>query len=277
MTLEAEVDFPVPVAAPVEDDQLVEAAQLFRRHGTVLLRNCFDPDLIGSLRESFTERYGSRSPDQVAEDCLEVGDLRYMFTVRVEPPFGDPDLYAAPRLLPVMQAVLGADCVLQSLGAVCAYPGSGTQHVHRDTPLLFPEAGELNGILPPHAVTAVVPLVDLDASTGTTALWPGSHRSVGIGDGSTEPEVEGELPDGAVLPWPRAGDCYLMDYRLCHAGTPNRSDRPRPILYVVFSRGWYVDHVNYEKQARLVIAPGELERVPGRLRPLFEKALVDGS
>jgi ectoine hydroxylase-related dioxygenase (phytanoyl-CoA dioxygenase family) len=117
-----------------------------------------------------------------------------------------------------------------------------------------------------------VPLVDLDESTGTTALWEGSHRYKSQSEEQRWSAEELLRLEGAAMPWPRMGDCYFMDFRLRHAGTPNLSSLPRPILYLVYSRGWFQDRKNFDIQTPLLISWEEYDRIPEEYRQLFINA-----
>jgi hypothetical protein len=37
----------------------------------------------------------------------------------------------------------------------------------------------------------------------------------------------------------------LLDYRTLHTGLPNQSARVRPILYMVYARGWFCDEATH--------------------------------
>jgi ectoine hydroxylase-related dioxygenase (phytanoyl-CoA dioxygenase family) len=237
-----------------------------------MLENSYDPALVQCLQKEFLENYANQHRSEIERTCLKVGLERYMFSIRLQPPFLDAAVYAAPRVLPVVRELLGDDCIIQSIGTVVAYPGAAVQHVHRDHPHLFAEAGGLNAFLPPYALHVVVPLVDLDESTGTTALWEGSHRIKTRAEETGRSKAELERFEGAVLPWPKMGDCYFMDFRLRHAGTPNISDRPRPILYLVYSRRWFQDRKNFEMQSPLLITHEEYARIPEEHKKLFLNA-----
>ncbi|MGH6631065.1 MAG: hypothetical protein ACREB3_15160, partial [Burkholderiales bacterium] len=152
MSLQAHIRFPTEQTEPLAADNIRQAAHQFRVHGTLMLENSFDRELVQTLQSDFIQNYAVMDREAVERTCLKVGLDRYMFTIRLQPPFMNPAVYAAPRVLPVVQELLGADCILQSLGAVCAYPGSVTQHIHRDHPQLFTEAGGLNAFLPPYAL-----------------------------------------------------------------------------------------------------------------------------
>lgn len=274
MSLQAYFRFPDPGdgSATVSDADASRLAHEFRVHGALQLDNCFDPALVRDLHEAFLRDYAVLDRAEVERSCLKVGHERYMFTLRLEPPFLDSALYANPRVLPIVRQLLGEDCVIQSVGAVCAYPGAPLQHVHRDHPHLFAEAGGLNAFLPPYALHVVVPLVDLNEDTGTTALWEGSHRIRSSREENRWSREELERLEGAVLPWPAVGDCYFMDFRLRHTGTANRSAHPRPIIYLVYSRRWFQDRKNYDVQEPLALSPEDLQRIPAEHRPLFEHA-----
>jgi ectoine hydroxylase-related dioxygenase (phytanoyl-CoA dioxygenase family) len=275
--VQAHITYPSNLSEPALPGQFYTAAHQFRVHGCLLLENCLDRQKVIAMRDQFLQQYASQDHSLVQKNCLQVGDKRYMFTIRVEGAFADPDIYAAPRILPVLDNLMGKDCILQSIGAVCAYPGSSMQHVHRDHANLFQEVGTLNALLPPYALTVVIPLTDLTPETGTTALWEGSHRGRNTSPDSRHSESQQLHSEGAILPWPRMGDCYFMDFRLQHGGTPNNSEIPRPILYLVYSRRWFQDRKNYEtrQQKPLEISQAEYDRLPVEHRHLFENAVPE--
>lgn len=277
MKLQAHIRFPErdPVDSPADHESVKRAAHLFRVHGCMTMENSFDQGLVKELQQHFLQRYASKDLKEVEKTCLKVGEGRYMFTIRLQAPFMDPAVYAAPKVLPVVRELLGGDCIIQSIGTVCAYPGSAMQHVHRDHPHLFAEAGGLNAFFPPYALHVVVPLVDLDETTGTTALWEGSHRVKSGRDDQGWSKQELAQLEGAVLTYPKMGDCYFMDFRLRHAGTPNLSGFPRPILYLVYSRHWFQDRKNFGMQSPLLISRREYENIPDEFRHLFENARPD--
>ena len=157
-------------------DRIRQAAQHFRLNGCLVLEDSFDPDRVRAMQSDFLDNYASKDRAEVERTCLKVGEERFMFSVKFRHPWLDPEIYAAPGVLPIVRELLGEDCILQSVGVVCAYPGADLQHVHRDHPPLFAEAGGLNAFFPPYALHVVVPLVDLTEETGTTAMWEGSHR-----------------------------------------------------------------------------------------------------
>jgi len=254
---------------PPPDELAEQAAHLFRVHGALLIKNVFPVELIRQLHANFHAEYECLPMEEVAEKCLEVGHQRYMFTVKLQAPFNNPQLFASKRIMPIITRLLGKDCVIQSLGAVCAFPGAEMQHQHIDHPLLFKEVAGVNAFLPPYALHLVVPMVNLNDECGTTAIWEGSHRKLDRNFREKFVQTGPDTLKGASLPYPQMGDCYLMDFRLTHRGTANCSDKPRTILYVVYSRCWFQDHQNFSKQARLDIHPEEYRKIPAENQHLF--------
>ena len=252
-----------------------QAVKLFRVHGALMLENVFPVEIIEAMRDDFIDRYETLPDDEIEKHCLKVGHQRYKFTVNVQEPFNTPELYAAPKLLPILKQILAPDLVIHSFGAVCAFPGSEMQHFHQDHEFLYPEAGGLNAFLPPYCLRVHTPMIDLDEKTGSTALWLGSHREKSKKETTKLGNSVGDGVKGAFVPKLNVGDCYLMDFRLSHRGTPNVSDRARTMFYMLYSRRWFKDHKNFDKQSRLDIKQEEYEKIPEENRDLFLNAKLD--
>ncbi|MDX2163661.1 MAG: phytanoyl-CoA dioxygenase family protein [bacterium] len=239
-----------------------EAVRKFASQGTLILRNAFDPALIQGMHDAFIARNQRYLEDKDHADALNVGDKRFMITPEFEPPFDSPDVWANPTVTAIIKRLLTDQVILGSFGAVVSLPGAEDQHIHTDFPGLFPES-MLDAMLPPFAVTVVIPLVQITELTGSTRVWPTSHRL---------PREKFRAVD-PVGPLMAMGDCLFMDYRLVHQGAGNRSPAPRPILYNVYYRPWFRDHENYAKQARLKLSKDVYDRIPEAHRPMFVAAL----
>jgi ectoine hydroxylase-related dioxygenase (phytanoyl-CoA dioxygenase family) len=257
----------------IDRNVMHSAVDLFHRHGALWLESVFSPQFVQDLSEAYLKTYLSLGQDTLRKRYAMVGEDRYMITVKIKPPFNTPILYANPRLMPILHELLGPDLRISSFGSVVALPGAGAQSVHFDYPPLF-ESEETCVALPPHAITLVVPLVDLDQQTGSTALWEGSHKRVGARD-QLQTLANEQSWQGCVVPLPKRGDVYLMDFRLIHAGTANQSDHPRPILYLVYSRPWFREDMNFDEQSPLQISQKQFLCVPKQHRDLFANARCD--
>ena len=146
---------------------------------------------------------------------------------------------------------------------VVSEPGSETQHLHIDHPHLFGD-NPAGSTLPPHAVTVLIPLVDIDEEIGGTEIVKGSHR-VPFAEGKQMPHQRQTLP---------LGGCLMFDYRTFHGGLPNRSTRNRPVLSIVYHRAWFKDSSNFSRLHPLQIPRAEFDLVPEHFRNLFQNALI---
>jgi ectoine hydroxylase-related dioxygenase (phytanoyl-CoA dioxygenase family) len=228
------------------------ARQVFASKGVLAIENAFAPELIVSLKNALMTDYARCLVDRETDETLKVGDKRIMVPVEVIGLFNTPHLYANPFVFSLVRDILDEKCVLGSFGAVIALPGAENQHIHRDHPFLFHEEA-IDTLMPAYAITAIVPLVDVDKYHGTTRVWPGSHR--------VWPEDEArQLP--SEDPVVQVGSCILMDYRLVHAGTANHSEQVRPILYLVYHRPWFKDCVNFLKIRELRVPVEERASIP---------------
>jgi hypothetical protein len=240
---------------------LQDALAQFGKAGYLELENSFDPAFIQELQQAHLAEYGHLREEEVEVFSLRVGDRRYMSSVALKGPFLDARLYGNPFVVALMEKILGLGILINSLTCVTAYPSAQKQHIHADFPALF-TAPEIDPTLEPYAITVAIPLIPLNEQTGTTCMLPGTHK--------TPP---GTRPDMLDLPYSKLGSCYVMDYRLRHFGTENHSDRLRPIIYIIYSRPWFIDSVNFSKQPPIRINPRDLPKVPSEFRPLFKRVI----
>jgi ectoine hydroxylase-related dioxygenase (phytanoyl-CoA dioxygenase family) len=231
-----------------------------RTDGALVLEDIINPTMILEARDIFVQRYDRYLDGRKRDDAVEVGERRPMITLEIKAPFDRRELLANPWLCTVLRAAFEDDFILGAYGVVCSLPGAPRQHIHQDGGDLFPQAA-LNRMLPLAAATVAIPLVEMNETHGTTALWLGSHRD--------ETRVETEIGDEPLV---REGSCVLWDYRLRHCGTPNRSAVPRPLLYMTYCRPWFMDHKNYRKQAPLRVPERSLADLPEDLWHLLVRA-----
>lgn len=230
------------------------AADMFIEHGCLALEAAFPPTL---LARCLAHHQAGLACEPGA--WPEVGEGRTMLPLRVGGPFNAPELYAQPLLMRLLDRLLGPDFLIGSMTMVLARPGATAQHLHADHPPLFDGAPQAAS-LPPYAVTVLIPLVDTDAVVGGTELLKGSHR---VDDGEGIAGVSRPLA---------LGGCLLFDYRLLHRGLPNRADRERPVLSIVYQRAWFRDAVNFREVPPLRMSVEALMGVPASLSGLFRQA-----
>jgi hypothetical protein len=233
--------------------------------GIVILRDAVDREALGIANRAIVEEFCGLDVEAAKRRGVRVGDGRYMVTLPLNPPFDNPELFASPPLLAIARATLGVEAIINSLAVVIALPGAAAQRPHLDHGMLFPGDEASSVAIPPYALTAIIPLLDLDESTGSTEVWPrGSHMA-------TPDSWTSKPPGSTVLPL-ALGDAALIDYRVCHGGTPNPGGVPRPILYIVYSRPWFRDADNFSEIPPLRVSAQHLSNLPAQYRSLFASA-----
>ena len=205
-------------------------ARDFNRDGLVLLRAHFDPDLLRRWRDAFRPllaEHIAREPDSPNR-----GAQRFYVTLPFAATFADAAIHEDPDVLAIVERVAGADPVLCQLATDTPLKGSGFQDWHADTPPLFPETGSND--TPSFQLAVNFPLVDVTDAHGPLETTFGTHRM-------RKDEALSALASGRCAPRRIAmalGDVLIRDVRLLHRGTPNRSDEPRPMVVLGYSRRW---------------------------------------
>lgn len=218
--------------------ELDELAKTCRRDGVVVLKQILDPAKLRLLRTALAPALAARmsraGPDR--------GPSRYYATPPFVPPFFDPEVFQHPAIMGVVKRLIGEDCVM------CQYASdtpvdskSDYQEIHRDAAPLFPECEDGKvAEEPPMAQIAVnFPLVDVlppssnRPSNGPVEIIKGTHRlSVAEGQALIKSGVKLEPS------WMALGDVSIRDVRMLHRGSPNRTDEPREMMVLGYSRAW---------------------------------------
>lgn len=215
---------------------LDQALNYFAQEGCLVFDNLFPRSFIENLSAAYFKEFAPLDEARLCQRALNVGHRRLMLPLVLKPPFSDARFFAHPLMMSLMNILLGGQFVLHSCSVVLALPQAEHQQFHRDN--AFPYGfSEPSAAMPPYAITLALPLVDLTAATGTTELLTGSHLELRA--------VKTFAEESGPAPLLQLGDAYLMDYRLVHRGTANQTAEQRPIIYMVYTRPWYVDSANY--------------------------------
>jgi ectoine hydroxylase-related dioxygenase (phytanoyl-CoA dioxygenase family) len=251
----------------LESTALQRGVELFLQHGYLIVKNALDPDFVQKLQEEFMDTYNSYFFDKEYDDALKVGHKRTMVTLNMEGAFSSSDYYAPPKIFPMLEFLLSKRMILAGLGCVVSLPGSIDQHIHRDYDNIYDTGFHYDGAdawlakAPPYAITVAIPLIPITSVIGGTRFWPGTHLSK---VSKKDPNLGTYVEYVADL-----GSCILFDYRILHAGVANQSDSVRPLLYNIYTRPWFRDPVNYEKQQPISITEAQFRKVPSRYQPMF--------
>ena len=203
-----------------------QALECLRRNGVVVLDDVIDPALIARCKTEIEANYPDLGKiDRVRNYGPYEG--RHTMGMRVEGALGERDILLPQPVQTIATALLGEMFMFDSFGLLVSVPGAPDQVRHPDGSL-FPEV-KVEFMLPPFALAVAMPLVPMDAISGPTAFWLGSHRKAeALGDHDFAPHV---MP----------GSMILWDFRTKHCGLANRGTAPRPVIYSVLARYWWVE------------------------------------
>ncbi len=194
--------------------------------GYLVLDGFMGPDLLAQLREQVAQLFAREGDSAGSEFKQEPGCLRLANLADKGEVFRS--LIAAPRLLPYVRHVLGPDIKLSSLNARLVPPqGAGAQPLHADMAAVADERGYW-------VCNTVWMLDDFAPDNGALRVVPGSHRLGQLPqEALTDPHAD--HPD-QVLVTGRAGSVVVLNAHAWHAGTANRTDRPRTAVHVFYCR-----------------------------------------
>lgn len=206
---------------------LALAVQLVKMDGYVVLEDVLPPELVADLYAAFMERFelvtATTEPNR--------GANRYQMHLPFEQPFIDPLVITNPLALPVIDAILGPNCVCHYFASDTPLPGSEYQRVHSDIHPLFADEGL---IVPAYGLVLNIPLVDFREDNGPVEIWPGGTHLMPQGL-DMQSLAENMYSEKVIMP---AGSLLIRDLRMWHRGTPNQSDAARPNMAMIYARHW---------------------------------------
>jgi ectoine hydroxylase-related dioxygenase (phytanoyl-CoA dioxygenase family) len=253
----------------LNDDTLAEALRTVRDTGLVVLDNVYDRGWVDALFAAYNEALEQHIAARGGMEGINAksfGRNHIGMHLPLVTPFSDPQIVANPIAVQVMQRLIGDDLQCSFYHSNTAYPGSGYQPIHRDWPPLF--GSELGVPHPPVALVLNIPLCDFSEENGSTEVWPGTHLLV-----DATPN-EGKQLEARVATLPsirtnvKAGSIIVRDLRTWHRGVPNRSDRARAMLAIVYQRSWLA------VSKLLDIPQATWEAWPDQARKIFRNNIV---
>jgi ectoine hydroxylase-related dioxygenase (phytanoyl-CoA dioxygenase family) len=137
------------------------------------------------------------------------------------------------NVLPVVEGVLDAGCLISSLSSIAILPGETAQPIHADDQLI--------PIMKPHVPTVcntMWALTDFTEANGATRIIPGSHLADHSPDlFSAYDTIPAEMPRGSVLVWHGS---------LWHGGGANTTDTPRVGIAMNYCAGYIRQQENQQ-------------------------------
>lgn len=162
------------------------------------------------------------------------------------PPYLFRDILLNAMVIAVTQGVLGRGLKNNFYSGNTALPGGQRQPVHVDMGQLWPDQEVAH---PAFGLVVNVPVVDMSQENGSTEVWPGTHRDTTVCVQNIEKDADIRIPDALLeqrrqiappfQPTVRGGSVVIRDMRLWHAGMPNFTDTPRPMIALIHWVNWW--------------------------------------
>jgi ectoine hydroxylase-related dioxygenase (phytanoyl-CoA dioxygenase family) len=201
------------------------------RDGYTIVEDAIEPDLLDELAADLErlERVYEIVPSPNAfegERTRRVYNLLALSPVWQRVPVHE-------SVLPVVEGVLDAGCLVSSLSSIRIEPGETPQPIHADDQLM--------PLAKPHAPTvcnSMWALTDFTDANGATRIIPGTHLAAGSPDyGSSYDSLPAEMARGSVLVWHGS---------LWHGGGANTTDDDRVGIAMNYCAGWVRQQENQQ-------------------------------
>ena len=219
------------------------------RDGYTIIRNAIEPALLDELAADLEqlERLFEIVPS--ANGFEGAHTLRVYNLLALSPVWQRVPIHE--RVLPVVEGVLDAGCLVSSLSSIRIMPGETAQPIHADDQLM--------PLAKPHVPTVcntMWALTDFTDANGATRIIPETHlsdHSPNYGEEYTS--IPAAMERGSVLVWHGS---------LWHGGGANTTDRDRIGIAMNYCAGW----VRQQENQQLGIPVEVAKTFPPRLREL---------
>lgn len=225
--------------------------------GYTIVEDAIEPDLVDALHDDLLrlERELGIVPANNAFEGTK--------TVRIYNLLVHGALYERipvhDAVLPVVERVLDAGCLVSSLSSIAIGPEESPQPIHADDQLI--------PIAKPHVPTvcnSMWAITDFTEANGATRIIPGTHTADASPDYGTHYEsIAAEMPKGSVLIWHGS---------LWHGGGGNTTAERRVGIAMNYCAGWIRQQENQQLGIPLDIARG----FSPRLRQLCGYGIYNG-
>jgi ectoine hydroxylase-related dioxygenase (phytanoyl-CoA dioxygenase family) len=219
---------------------LAEQVEQFHREGYLVVPDALSAQEASALRAGLERVFGESHPE--AE--LHGGQMMKIWRPRLFE--HGPEFEAVvdnPRVMDLVEALLGPDCHLIAMSALRTGPGEGIDSFHSDETVRFPRDRDVpldpRIRVPCFVLNFNYYLCDVDEDLGPTQFVPGSHRS-GRQPGPEDRDSEG-MPfyegQGVVSALGTAGTAVMWHDQIWHRGAKNRTaDRFRWVQQAPYGR-----------------------------------------
>ncbi len=240
----------------MNDPARMAHAERLERDGFTIVEGAIEPALIGALNAALEGLERALDAKPAGNGFEGAHTVRIYNLLAHGAPFDQVPTH--PNVLPVIESVLDAGCLISSLSSIAIDPGETAQPIHADDmiiPLAKPHI--------PIVCNSMWALTDFTDANGATRLVPGSHRKPSPAYGGQYETIPAEMKAGSVLIW---------DGALWHGGGANRTPWRRTGVAMNYCAGFIRQQEN-----QLLGVPADVARnYPPRLQELMGYGVYQG-
>ena len=234
-------------------DQHVERV---RRDGFTMVEDAIEPALIEALHETLSRLERELDAKPAANGFEGRNTVRIYNLLAHGEVFAQVPTHAS--VLPIVEGVLDAGCLISSLSSIAIDPGETAQPIHADD-MVIP----LDKPHRPIVCNSMWALTDFTEANGATRLVPGSHRKENPQYGGDYETIPAVMPRGSVLIW---------DGALWHGGGANATQQRRTGIAMNYCAGF----IRQQENQQLGLAPELVKTFSPRLQELVGYGVYQG-
>lgn len=236
---------------------LAEHADRIAEQGFTILENVIDPALVDEIAEALRRLEVDLGIVPAANEFEGTQTVR-IYNLLVHGKVFE-QIPVHPAVLPLVERVLDAGCLISSLSSISICGGETPQPIHADDQLM--------PIAKPHPATVcntMWAITDFTEDNGATRVIPGSHLADHSPNyGQHYDSIAAEMPRGSVLVWHGS---------LWHGGGENITDQRRVGVAMNYCAGYIRQQENQQLGIPRAIAAG----FPTRLQQLCGYGVYQG-
>ena len=227
-----------------------------QRDGFTIVEDAIEPALIDALNGAL-ERLERALDAKPAMNGFEGHKTVRIYNLLAHgAPFARVPVHE--NVLPVVEGVLDAGCLISSLSSIAIDPGETAQPIHADDMVIPLEKPHR-----PIVCNSMWALTDFTDANGATRLVPGSHKKPSPDYGGDYKTLPAEMKKGSVLIW---------DGALWHGGGANRTDKRRTGIAMNYCAGF----IRQQENQQLELSAELVKSFPPRLQELVGYGVYQG-
>jgi ectoine hydroxylase-related dioxygenase (phytanoyl-CoA dioxygenase family) len=227
-----------------------------RRDGYTIVENAIEPALVEALGETLRRLERELDARPAGNGFEGHRTVRIYNLLARGAVFAEVPVHAS--VLPIVEGVLDAGCLISSLSSIAIDPGEVAQPIHADDMVIPLEKPHR-----PIVCNSMWALTDFSAANGATRLAPGTHLGPNPQYGANCETIPAEMAKGSVLIW---------DGSLWHGGGANATAERRTGVAMNYCAGF----IRQQENQQLGLPPELVKTFPPRLQELVGYGVYQG-